>query len=52
VPGHLDFMTLQAKRELLDCRRLIVTHMSQQMLERVDDLEVEAAYDGLAIDLG
>jgi phosphoribosyl 1,2-cyclic phosphodiesterase len=45
-------MTLQAKRELLDCRRLIVTHMSQQMLERVDDLEVEAAYDGLAIDLG
>jgi ribonuclease BN (tRNA processing enzyme) len=52
VPGHLDFQMLQAKRELFDCRRLVLTHMSQQMLERVDDLEVEAAYDGLVISLG
>jgi ribonuclease BN (tRNA processing enzyme) len=52
VPGHLDFEMLQTKRDQFDCRRLVLTHMSQQMLERVDDLEVETAYDGLAIDLG
>lgn len=52
VPGHLDFHTLEAKLAQLDCRRLILTHMGDQMLERVDGLGLEAAYDGLAVDLG
>lgn len=52
VPGHLDFQTLQDKRGQLDCRRLILTHMSQQMLDRVGGLGVEAARDGLAVEVG
>ncbi len=51
VPGHLDFHTLRAKLTQLDCRRLIITHMSAEMLARVDELELEAAFDGLAVDL-
>jgi ribonuclease BN (tRNA processing enzyme) len=51
VPGHLDFQTLEAALPRLDCRRLILTHMGRQMLERVDGLELETAVDGLAVDL-
>ena len=51
VPGHLDLHTLEARLKLLDCRRLILTHMSDQMLERVNDLKLETASDGLAVDL-
>jgi ribonuclease BN (tRNA processing enzyme) len=52
VPGHLDFRALETKLPQLDCRRLILTHMSEQMLERVSGLELETASDGLAVDLG
>jgi ribonuclease BN (tRNA processing enzyme) len=51
VPGHLDFHTLEARLSELDCRRLILTHMSDQMLERVSGLGLEAAHDGLTVDL-
>jgi ribonuclease BN (tRNA processing enzyme) len=49
VRFHLDFETLAQKRFQLDCKRLILTHMSGEMLDRVADLSVEAAYDGLEI---
>jgi ribonuclease BN (tRNA processing enzyme) len=51
IPGHLDFRTLQPKLREFDCRRLIVTHMGEQMLQRVDGLDLEAAFDGLVVDL-
>jgi len=51
VPGHLDFTTLESRRGQFGCRRLILTHMSDQMLARVGELDLEAAYDGLAVDL-
>lgn len=51
VPGHLDFHTLETKLPLLDCRRLILTHMSEEMLERANGLTLETASDGLALDL-
>ena len=43
--------TLLRHRAELDCRRLVVTHMSSDMLSRLPELEVEAAHDGLEIDL-
>jgi ribonuclease BN (tRNA processing enzyme) len=48
---HLDWATLAAHRAALDCRRLIVTHMGEDMLARVADLDVEAARDGLTLEL-
>jgi ribonuclease BN (tRNA processing enzyme) len=44
--GHLDYQTLRAKRELLDCGRIVLTHMSDEMLARLDDVEFEVAADG------
>jgi len=49
VPFHLDYATLMAHREKLDCRRLVITHMSAEMLARLPGLSVEAADDGLEI---
>jgi ribonuclease BN (tRNA processing enzyme) len=46
VKFHLDAQTLLANRARLDCRRLVVTHMSDDVLGRLDELGVEAAEDG------
>ncbi len=49
VPFHLDYRTLAEHRAELDCKRLVITHMSADMLARVADLAVEAASDGYEI---
>jgi ribonuclease BN (tRNA processing enzyme) len=46
---HLDYQTLMERRAALGCRRLVVTHLSDDMLAHLADLEVEAAADGIAI---
>ena len=46
VKFHLDVATLLANRARLDCRRLVLTHMSDDVLARLDGLGVEAAEDG------
>jgi ribonuclease BN (tRNA processing enzyme) len=51
IKYHLDYRTLLDQRERLGCRRLVLTHMSEDMLRRVRDLEVEYAEDGRIIEL-
>lgn len=51
VPYHLDYGTLLRQRERLGCRRLVLTHLHRDMIERRDDLELETASDGLLIRL-
>jgi ribonuclease BN (tRNA processing enzyme) len=51
VRFHLDYATLMRHRAELDCKRLVVTHMGPDMLARVSELPVEAAHDGLEIEL-
>ncbi len=49
VRYHLDYRTLLEHRGRLECRRLILTHMSQDMLGRLPLAEVEWAEDGLRV---
>jgi ribonuclease BN (tRNA processing enzyme) len=51
VRYHLDYRTLAEHRGALGCRRLVVTHMNEDMLRRVEDLDVEAANDGKVVRL-
>ena len=51
VPGHLDFRTLATHRPRLECERLVLTHMSEDMLTRAGQLDVDTAADGLVIEL-
>jgi ribonuclease BN (tRNA processing enzyme) len=46
IKYHLDLTTLLQHRARLECRRLVVTHMGEDMLARIDGLGVEAAEDG------
>jgi ribonuclease BN (tRNA processing enzyme) len=46
VKFHLDFATLWAQREAIAAKRLIVTHMSPDMLGRLADLPCDYAEDG------
>jgi ribonuclease BN (tRNA processing enzyme) len=49
VPFHLDYETLMEHRAELGCRRLILTHMSDDVLSRFEDLDVETAEDGMRV---
>ncbi len=46
IKYHLDYQTLREQRQRLVCRRLILTHMSQDMLGRLNEVECEYAEDG------
>jgi ribonuclease BN (tRNA processing enzyme) len=43
---HLDYETLMDHRAKLKCHRLVLTHMGDAMLSRVQSLDVEGAEDG------
>jgi ribonuclease BN (tRNA processing enzyme) len=49
VPFHLDYSTLIQHRSELECRRMVLTHMSSDMLSHISELEIEPAHDGLEI---
>jgi ribonuclease BN (tRNA processing enzyme) len=46
---HLDYQTLMNHRKKLESRRLILTHMNDDMLHRLGSLEVEGAEDGKVV---
>ena len=50
-PGHLDFLTLEQHRPELGCRRLLLTHLGDDMLARAAGLPVETARDGLVLEI-
>jgi ribonuclease BN (tRNA processing enzyme) len=48
---HLDYQTLLSHRAQLHCKRLILTHMSQDMLSRSGMVEIDCAEDGWIVEL-
>ncbi len=51
MKGHLDYQTLAKHLPEIAPKRVIVTHMSAPMLNRIDEVDVEAAYDGLVVEI-
>lgn len=49
APGHLSYHTLVARRHDFRCGRIVITHMSQEMLAHLPESQLEAAADGVAI---
>ena len=50
-PGHLDYRTLVEKCSQLGSDRIVLTHMSEEMLGHLDEVEFETASDGAVIEL-
>lgn len=51
IKFHLDYQTLMAHRGELTSKRIILTHMSADMLSRLDEVELETARDGMSLHL-
>jgi ribonuclease BN (tRNA processing enzyme) len=52
IPFHLDFRTLASHRSRIECGRIVLTHMSRDMLGHLDDARAvgfECAHDGLDV---
>ena len=45
IPNHLNYLELLARRPDLDCRRMLLTHLGEDMLDR-RDLLIEALVEG------
>jgi ribonuclease BN (tRNA processing enzyme) len=51
VPFHLRLTDLESHRAELACHRMVLTHMSADVLEQLDQTGYEAACDGLVLHL-
>jgi phosphoribosyl 1,2-cyclic phosphodiesterase len=51
VKNHLSLKTLEAHLPEINPKRLILTHMSDDMLGRLDTLAYTAASDGMVVEL-
>jgi ribonuclease BN (tRNA processing enzyme) len=51
VPFHNDYRTLERNRARLACKRLILTHLSEDVLSRLDQVDLAVAEDGLCVAL-
>ncbi len=51
VPFHMDLQTLIAHLDEIAPKRLILTHMDEDMLERVKSLDFETAEDGKIVEI-
>ena len=51
VPFHLDLQTVLAHLDELQPKRLMLTHMSEDMLSRLEELPYDSAEDGTGIEV-
>ena len=51
VKNHLSLTTLEARLPEIKPKRLVLTHMSDDMLGRLDALQHVAAHDGMIVEL-
>jgi ribonuclease BN (tRNA processing enzyme) len=51
VPFHMNYPDLQKHAQEITAKRTILTHMGPEMLEVVDTLSDECAYDGLTVEI-
>ena len=49
IKYHLDYRTLAHHRSELECQRIVLTHMSEEMLDRRSEVDFECAEDGKQI---
>lgn len=52
VPGHMCYTDIEAHRDRLDARQLVLTHMGADMLAQAGRVPELCAHDGLTLDLG
>jgi len=46
---HINYQQLRANRERLECKKLLLTHLGEEMLARKNELEIPFAEDGMVL---
>lgn len=49
IKYHLNYQTLMDQLPVLNLGKLLLTHMGQDMLDRLEEIDTDAAYDGLEV---
>jgi ribonuclease BN (tRNA processing enzyme) len=49
MKNHINYRTLMAHRTELGCKRLIITHLGEEILNRLGEVELEVAEDGMEV---
>jgi ribonuclease BN (tRNA processing enzyme) len=49
--NHLSYKTLRENLTRLECKKLVLTHLGEEMLKRRQELEATCAEDGMVIEL-
>lgn len=52
VRFHMDYATLRRELPRIGAKRTVLTHMSCSMLDRLDEIDVETAFDGAVFEVG
>jgi ribonuclease BN (tRNA processing enzyme) len=50
-PNHLDYQTLISKHHLFSCKKILLNHLGEEMLDRCSILELHCTNDGQEITL-
>jgi ribonuclease BN (tRNA processing enzyme) len=51
IKNHMSYRTLMRHREKLTCKRLILTHMNEDLIGRLEQVELQYAEDGKTLAL-
>ena len=51
VSNHMNYRKLEENLPRLKCKRIVLTHMGEEMLARKDELKAPSAYDGMVIEV-
>lgn len=48
---HINYPEIVAQRDRMGCKRLLLSHTGREVLERMDQVTLECAHDGLVVEL-
>lgn len=51
IKGHLSYQTLSRHLDKLECKRVLLTHFGNDMLDHMNQIEVDCAHDNLKISI-
>ncbi len=51
ISGHLNYETIQKMKNKLTCKKIILTHLGEEMLAMLPELTIPYAVDGLELDI-
>ncbi len=51
ISFHISYPKIAQEQHRLGCRRLLLSHIGREVLERLDEVSLECAYDGMVVEI-